>query len=446
MIDLNPSTVALLMFALLFALIFTGYPLAFCIGGIGMFAGFLIIGPSATVPLMYARAYGILQDYMLLAVPMFIFMGLMVQKSGVADNLFHTLQLWVGRVPGSLAIVTILTGALIAATVGVFSASIIMLGLTGLPAMVKASYNKGLAYGSVIAGGCLGILIPPSIMLVIYGPMSSLSVGKLFMGAFSAGISLALFYMLYILIRCAMTPHYAPTISLEEQQVPMSTKLRLLVTSLLPPVFLILAVLGSIFFGVAAPTEAAGIGALAALVMVASYKKLTWSVLTDVIYTTFKLSGFIIILVIGASIFTGVFLRLGGGQVVANLILAAPGGKWGAFAILMLIIFLLGMFLDWIGILLIIVPIVTPIGAALGFHSIWFAMMICINLQMAYMTPPFAPAIFILRGTLPADEAVGATMPIIRGVIPFIVIVMIFIVICIAVPEIVTWLPDNMIK
>jgi tripartite ATP-independent transporter DctM subunit len=446
MIQLEPSTVALLMFVLLFALIFTGYPLAFCIGGIGMFAGFLVIGPSATIPLMYARAYGILQDYMLLAVPMFIFMGLMVQKSGVADNLFHTLQLWVGRVPGSLAIVTIMTGALIAATVGVFSASIIMLGLTGLPAMMKANYNKGLAYGSVIAGGCLGILIPPSIMLVIYGPMSSLSVGKLFMGAFGAGVSLALFYVLYILVRCAVTPNYAPTISLEEQRVPMSTKLRLLVTSLLPPVFLILAVLGSIFFGVAAPTEAAGIGALASLMLVAAYKKLSWSVLTDVLYTTFKLSGFIIILVIGASIFTGIFLRLGGGKVVADLILASPGGKWGAFALLMLIIFLLGMFLDWIGILLIIVPIVTPIGSALGFHPIWFAMMICINLQMAYMTPPFAPAIFILRGTLPADEAVGATMPIIRGVIPFIVLVMIFIALCIAVPDIVTWLPDNMIR
>jgi tripartite ATP-independent transporter DctM subunit len=445
-IQLEPSTVALLMFVLLFALIFTGYPLAFCIGGIGMFAGFLVIGPSATIPLMYARVYGILQDYMLLAVPMFIFMGLMVQKSGVADNLFHTLQLWVGRVPGSLAIVTVMTGALIAATVGVFSASIIMLGLTGLPAMLKANYNKGLAYGSVIAGGCLGILIPPSIMLVIYGPMSSLSVGKLFMGAFGAGISLAIFYMIYILIRCAVTPNYAPTISLEEQQVPISTKLKLLVTSLLPPVFLILAVLGSIFFGIAAPTEAAGIGALASLVLVATYKKLSWSVLTDVLYTTFKLSGFIIILVAGASIFTGIFLRLGGGQVVAELILASPGGKWGAFALLMFIIFLLGMFLDWIGILLIIVPIVTPIGSALGFHPIWFAMMICINLQMAYMTPPFAPAIFILRGTLPADEAVGATMPIIRGVIPFIVLVMLFIALCIVFPDIVTWLPDNMIR
>lgn len=446
MIDVNPSTIALLMFVFLFALIFTGYPLAFCIGGVGMIAGFLALGPSVAIPLMYARSYGILQDYMLLAVPLFIFMGLMVQKSGVADKLFHTLQLWVGRVPGNLALVTILTGALVAATVGIFSASIIMLGLTGLPAMLKAGYNRGLAYGSVIAGGCLGILIPPSIMLVIYGPMSSLSVGKLFMGAFSAGLCLALIYVVYILIRCIATPGYAPTISLEDQMVPWGTKVRLLFTSLLPPVFLILAVLGSIFFGVAAPTEAAGIGALASIIMIASYKRLTWSVLTDVMYSTLKLSGFIIILVIGASVFTGVFLRLGGGQLVASLILDAPGGKWGAFAILMLAIFLLGMFLDWIGILLILVPIVTPIGDALGFHPIWFAMMICVNLQMAYMTPPFAPAIFILRGTLPAEEAVGATVPIIRGVIPFIILVMIFIAVCIAVPEIVTWLPDNMIR
>lgn len=441
---MSPTQVFLLMFGLLMVLVVTGFPLAFCIGGVGLIVGFIAMGPTM-FNLMYTRAYGALTDYTMLAVPLFIFMGVMVEKSGVAAGLFNTLHLLMGRVKGSMAMVTILTGAIIAATIGVFSASIVMLGMIALPAMLKADYDKQLACGSVIAGGCLGILIPPSIMLVLYGPMAGLSVGRLFMGAFGAGIGLTVLYIVYIAVRSLLQPGFAPSPNAEELAVPWKVKIRLMFTTLIPPVFLILAVLGSIFFGVAAPTEAAAVGALASMVMAAAYRKLNRPIMAEAMTTTLKVSAFIIMLVIGASIFTGTFLTLGGGEVVKDFVMAAPFGRWGALAIIMFTIFVLGMFLDWIGILLILVPLVTPIAAELGFQPIWFAMMICVNLQMAYMTPPFAPAIFFLRGVVPADSGIDTAL-IIRSVMPMVGLVILFLIICIAIPEIITFLPDHMIR
>ncbi len=440
---MSPAEITLLMFGLLLLLVFTGFPLAFCIGGVGMTVGIALMGTNM-LNLMYARAYGVLTDYTFLAVPLFIFMGVMVEKSGVAEGMFNTLQLLIGQIKGSMAIVTIMTGAVIAATIGVFSAAIVMLGMIALPAMLRAGYDRPLACSSVVAGGCLGILIPPSIMLVLYGPMAGLSVGKLFMAALSAGVLLAVVYMVYYAIRCAIQPHLAPVPTYREA-VPASTKVRMLFTSLLPPVVLILAVLGTIFFGVAAPTEAAAVGATASLFMALAYRKLNRKVMWGAMMLTLKVSAFIIVLVIGASCFTATFLTLGGGEVVKEFVLSAPGGRWGVLFIIMFIIFILGFFLDWIGILLILVPIITPIAAECGFDPIWFAMMVCVNLQMAYMTPPFAPAIYYLRGVVPADSGINTAL-IIKGVVPIIGLIIFYLVVACFVPEVFTYLPDRMIR
>ena len=270
-------------------------------------------------------------------------------------------------VRGGLAVATIWFGTILAATVGVIAASVTMLGLIALPAMLQRGYAKGIATGACTAGGSLGILIPPSIMLIIYGPMANISVGKLFIAAFPAGLTLSLLYTVYILVRCHIRPNEAPVMPLEERNVPLNRKLRLLFTALLPPVFLVLAVLGSIFFGIAAPTEAAAVGALASALMAAAYRKLNLRVLRDCCYTTAGTFSMVFIVVVGATFFTIVFLGLGCGQVVNSFVLAAPGGKWGIFFILMFIVFILGMLIDWIGIVLIMVPIVTPIAAQLGF-------------------------------------------------------------------------------
>jgi len=444
MIDWSPETITIVMFAAMLLLVLTGYPLAFCIGGVGMLMGILVFGPTA-LKLMYVRAHAAVTNYTLLAVPLFLFMGLMIERSGVAESLFDALNLWIGRLRGSLAIATVLTGTVLAACVGVFSASIVMLGLIALPAMLKRGYSRELACGSIIAGGCLGILIPPSIMIVLYGPMAGLSVGKLFMGAFGPGLMLSVLYMTYIAIRPIVQPSCAPPLPAAERNVSWGRKFYLLLTALVPPALLVLGVLGSIFFGIAAPTEAAGAGAFVATIIAAGYRKLNLRVLKETCLATLKASAFIIVIVTGASIFTGIFLSAGCGNVVADLIIAAPGGKWGAFVLIHFILFMLGMFLGWLGILLIMIPVVTPIGAALGFDPIWFALMIMVNLQMAYMTPPMAPAIFFLRGVVPPDSGID-TGTIIRGVVPIVALVMVGIVLLIIFPDIIMWLPNAMIK
>jgi tripartite ATP-independent transporter DctM subunit len=331
-----------------------------------------------------------------------------------------------------------------AACVGIIGASVTMLAVVGLPAMVKRGYNKSLASGTVCAGGTLGILIPPSIMLVVYGPMALISVGKLFMAAFVPGFVLSALYCLYVFVRCQIQKDLAPTVPLAERQVPFRQKTWKLATSLLPAALLIMSVLGVIFFGIAPPTEAAAIGALVATVLALAYRKLTWQVFKQTAHETFKLTSAVLLIAAASFAFTGVFLNSGGGNVVKEFILATPGGRWGAFAIIMFVCFILGMFIDWMGIIFIIVPIVTPVAPALGFDSLWFAMMIVVNLQMSFMTPPFAYAIFFTRAAAPPELGI-TTDDIIRGVLPYVALIVIALVLCIAFPELILWLPSKMI-
>lgn len=444
MITMSPEMVTIAMVAGLLVGVVTGYPLGLVLGGIALLVGVVAWGPSV-FPLFYSRLYGVVTEYTFLAVPLFIFMGIMVQSSGCADKLFGALHLWLGGFRGGLAIASVLLGTMLAACVGVIAASVTMLALIALPAMLNRGYSKELSTGACCAGGTLGILIPPSIMLILYGPMAMISVGKLFMAAFIPGLVLSGLYSAYIGIWCLFKPKEGPAIPAEERAVSWRKKTFLLITSLVPPVVLIMAVLGSIFFGIAAPTEAAAVGALAAIVMVIAYRALSFQVLKESLYRTMRTFSMIFVIVVCASLFTGVFLGLGCGNVVASIVLAAPFGRWGAFAVIMLVIFVLGMFIDWIGIILIMIPIVSPIGVELGFDPLWFAMMIIVNLQMSFLSPPFAYAIFFLKGVTTPEMGVD-TSHIIRGVLPFIGLIMVGLGLFVGFPQLILWLPGMMIK
>ena len=444
MVEMSPELVVAVSFAGIFVGILLGYPLPFVVGGVAMFLGWAVIGPQVFT-LLRLRLWAMMTDYVLLAIPLFVFMGSMVEKSGVAERLYSGFYLSFGKVRGGLAVTTILVGTVLAACVGIIAASVIMLGLIGVPSMLKRGYNKELICGSVCAGGSLGILIPPSIMLVIYGPMASISVGKLLMGAFGPGLLLSALYISYIVVLSWLKPSVAPAMAEEERAVSLKRKVFILVTGTLPPLVLVLSVLGAIFFGIASPTEAAACGALVATLLALAYRRLGWETAKAVMLETVRVTGMALLIGWSASMFTGVFLRLGGGDVISSMLMAAPFGRWGAFVLVMLVVFALGFLIDWIAIVFIIVPIVSPIIPELGFDPLWFAIMVCVNLQMALMTPPMAPAIFFLKGITKPEWGIE-TGHIIRGIIPFVIFVMVGLAICIAVPDIILWLPHQMIK
>ncbi|MCK9355675.1 MAG: TRAP transporter large permease subunit [Dehalococcoidia bacterium] len=445
MVDMSPELVTIVMFGLATVGILIGFPLVFVLGTVAMLVGTLALGASGAWSLFYARIWDMMSNYVFLAVPMFVFMGMMVEKSGAADRLYAGLHLAFGPFRGGLAIATILMGTILAACVGVIAASVIMIALIATPSMLQRGYNKELVCGCVCAGGTLGILIPPSLMLVVYGPMAEISVGKLFMGAFGPGFLLSGLYMVYVAIRAWLRPEDAPPMPLEERQVSMTHRLHVLVTGMLPPLFLMFSVLGAIFFGIAAATEAAAVGALAAVALTFFYRRLTWPVMRDCMLETMRITSMALVIGWSAQMFVGVFLRLGGGEVIQDVLLAMPGGKWGTFFAVQFIIFALGFLIDWIGIVFIMVPLVSPLAPVLGFDPLWFAMMIVVNLQMSFMTPPMAYAIFYLKGIAKPEWNID-TGHIIRGVTPFVGIIVIALILCILFPDIILWLPHQMIK
>jgi len=444
MIEISVEVITAIMFGGILLGVLTGYPLPIIFGGLGLGVGYLTMGPSVG-KLLYPRIFDALTNYILLAVPLFIFMGMMLESSGIAEKLYKALYVWFGGIKGGLAIATILLGTVLAACVGIIAASVTMLALVALPSMIKRGYDKALASGCVCAGGTLGILIPPSIMIVIYGPTAGISVGKLLMAAFMPGFLLSALYMAYAAIRCYLEPQLGPPIPAEESRIPFSKKTAMLASALLPTAILVLAVLGSIFLGVASPTEAAGVGALAATMLALGYRKLSWKVIERSGIETVKLCGMIFLFVVMAFAFTGVFISTGAGKLVAKWILAVPGGKWGGFLVIQLLVFLLGFFLDWLGIILIMVPIVTPIAAIHNFDAVWFATMVMVNLQTSFMTPPFAGAIFICKGVAPPELNITFG-DVVRGVMPFVYLILVGVVLCVAFPEIILWLPSKMIK
>jgi tripartite ATP-independent transporter DctM subunit len=440
---LIPEVLTIVMLGGVLVVKMIGYPLAIPVGAFALVFGYLLFG-EAGFALFYHRFFAIITSYPLLAIPLFVFMGLMMEYAGVTTRMFEVLYLWLGGLKGGLGIVTVMVGTILAASVGVVGASVTLLTVVALPAMVKRGYSKSLAAATVCAAGTLGILIPPSVMIIIYGPMAGISVGKLFMAAFIPGLVLAGLYIVYIAIRSYLQPQIAPPVSAEERAVPLKKKFSMLFLSLVPPVIIIFAVLGTIFFGIAPPTEAAAVGAFATTMLTIAYRKFSLNVLKEVAIQTLKITSMILLIGGTSFAFVGVFIPAGGGEVVREVIMAAPGGRWGIFAAVMLLIFLLGFIVDWIGIVFIMVPILAPLAPMLGFDPIWFAMMVMINLQMAFMTPPFAVAIFYLVGAAPPE--LGVTMgDCIRGVWSFIAIIIITMGLCIVFPQLILWLPAILI-
>jgi len=445
MVDINPVVLTIIMFGGLLLLITTGYPLGILLIGIGTGVGFLLLGP-AVFELFRLSSFKILSSFVFMAVPLFIFMGAMVEKSGIAAKMYDTLYIWLGGLRGGLALSVIIIGTILAACIGIIAASVITMGLIAYPAMLKRDYDKSFASGSVCAGGTLGTLIPPCILLIVYGPTAGISVGKLFMSGFEAGLVVSGLYMTYIVVRAFIQKDIGPPISPEERKMPLLPKLMMIPSSLLPPMGLILSVLGAIFFGIATPTEAAALGALASIVMAAGFRRLNWSVLSYAMSSTVRNTCMVMLVCISALIFTTVFNYGGGAEVVSEAILAAPFGKWGSLGVILVIVLILGMFIDWMGIVFLVVPIATPIGAILGFDRLWFAMMIIVCLHAAYITPPFATAIFFFKGIVKPEWGGITSREIIIGVLPYIGILVFSLILFAVFPQLLLWLPSIMIK
>ncbi|MCW8944386.1 MAG: TRAP transporter large permease subunit [Sedimenticola sp.] len=447
------------MFVSFIALLFTGFPVAWALAGVGIaFAGIGYLADAhldtmtgldySTLGLTVGRIFGIMDNWVLVALPMFIFMGLMLDKSGVAERMMHAMQGLFGRVRGGLAISVTLIGIILAASTGIIGASVVLLGVMSLPVMMRQKYSKTLALGTVAGAGCLGILIPPSIMLVIMGDQMGLSVGDLFMGAVFPGIILGVLYILYILGFSFFKPASAP-LAADVQPVSMPVVWGVFKT-ILPPAGLILAVLGSIFAGIATVTEASGIGALGAIVMAASYRQLNWAVMKEVTINTFNTSAYIFAIFVGATVFALVLRELGGDELIESTLTGLPFGPYGIIAFILAIVFLLGFFLDWIEISLIILPLLAPVIKGLGLdidghgvvdnpELVWFALLVAVTLQTSFLTPPVGFALFYLKGVCPPGISL---MDIYKGVIPFIVLQLLGLLIVAFFPEVVTWLPS----
>ncbi len=434
---MSPEILTLLMFLGILVGVFAGFPIGFTLGGLALIFGYLGWGPQI-VPLFASQAYGLMTNFVIIAVPLFVFMGCMLEQSGIAEQAFDVIYKWFGRIKGGLALATVVISTLFAACTGIVGASVTTMGLIALPSMLSRGYDKSLATGTVAAGGTLGILIPPSIMLILYGPMAGVSVVELFAAAIIPGLLLAGLYSLYIFIRCQLQPDLAPISPEEGRETISLISLLVSMKTFLPFIVLILAVLGAIFFGITAPTEAAGLGALGSIIIAAAHRKLTFKTMYEVSKTTLRVSSMIIFVALGAYTFTAVFFGIGGGRIVANFISGLGLGAYGVLAVVLFLTFLLGMFIDWVGILLIIVPIFIPILKMYGFDPLWSGMLIMITLQSSFLTPPFAYALFYIRSITSKEVEL---IDIYKGVVPFVSLQLIGLVLSILFPQIITWLP-----
>ena len=443
---MGSEALPILMFIVLMVAIALGHPLAVTLAAVATLFGLIDNGGNvlALIDLFTNNNWGNFLNYTLVSLPLFIFMAQVLDRAKVSEELFEALYIILGGLKGGLGIAIIVVSTVFAATTGIVGASVVAMSLMAAPSLLKKGYNKGMSAGIITSSGTLGILIPPSIMLVVYAPQAGLSVGQMFMGAVFPGLLLSALYIAYVAIRCRINPALGPSIPADQITEFTAAKFLRLLKALLPPVLLIAAVLGTIFLGIAPPTEAAAVGCSASILLAVCYGKFSWELIRKASIETLKVSAFVVLIAALCYAFVGIFMSAGSGDVVARFILSFPGGKWVSFTVIMAIVFMLGMFIEWIGIVFIVVPIFTPIMTELGFNPLWAGMMVCINLQMAFQTPPMAMSIFVLKGTAPKE--LGVTMwDIIKGVIPFLLIIMLVLVLCSIFPEIILWLPEKMI-
>jgi len=430
------EVLAIILFLSIFILILYGYPVAFTLGGISVIYALLFLEP-ATFAAFPPRIMGVMNNQVLLAVPLFIFMGIMLEKSGLAESLLETMSMLFARINGGLAISVVLVGALLAASTGIVGATVITMGLISLPTMLKRGYQPALASGTIAASGTLGQIIPPSVVLVLLGSVLNVSVGDLFAAAVVPGLILVVAYLLYIIFVATIFPAMAPPLPVEEVRAFMQDKKVFwskVFKAFLMPLVLIVSVLGSIFMGFASPTEAAAVGALGASVLTLVQGRFTMGVLKSVVRETTHLTTMVFIILLGATTFSFVFREMNGDQYLTGLIQQSNLSPMGFLFLVMLIVFVAGFFIDFIEIIFIIVPVVAPVFKAMEVDLIWIGILLALNLQTSFLTPPFGFSLFYLKGVAP-DEVTTAHLY--KGIIPFVVIQMILLFLVISFPEII---------
>jgi tripartite ATP-independent transporter DctM subunit len=435
----------LLMLGLIVVAILLGFPTAFTLMGLGMIFGFIAFyrswQPWQDNPVfdqMVLRTFGVMTNDIVISIPLFVFMGYLIERANVIDRLFYSLQLALHRVPGSLAVATIATCTLFATATGIVGATVTLMGLLALPAMLRAGYDTRLSAGVITAGGCLGILIPPSVMLILYGATAGVSVVQLYAGALLPGVMLAFLYVVYVIVRAKMNPALAPALSGKDLDVPLAQVLKLLVTSFVPLTALILAVLGSIVAGIATPTEAAAIGALGACLLAIAYRKLTWARFQEAVFLTARTTAMVCWLLVGSALFSAVFALLGGQALLEGWIKSMDLSPTAFLVLSQAIIFLLGWPLEWTEIIVIFVPIFLPLLDHFGIDPLFFGILVALNLQAAFLSPPVAMAAFYLKGVAPPHVTLGQ---IFRGMLPFMGVQVGAMVLLYLFPQIALWLP-----
>ena len=444
-LDISIELLTLIMFGSLLALLMAGLPLAFVTGGLACVFLF-VLGDARALNIVPSRIFPLMTNYQLSAIPLFIFMAAMLERAGIINDMFDVIYKVLGGVKGGLASATIIASTILAAMVGVIGAAVVTMGIIALPAMLKRHYDPKIAMGSIMAGGTLGILIPPSILAIIYAVVAEQSVGELFIGAVIPGLMLSGLYILYVTMRCYINPDLGPPIP-EVERVSTAEKIRL-IGKMSAPIALIVVVLGVIFTGVATPVEAAGIGTFGAFIVAAIHRKLDWPTIREACLTTLKASAMVIWIMFGATIFVGLYVLEGGQQFVQETLAATGLGPWGILILMQILLVILGMFLDWVGILLLCVPIFVPIIKALGATAfgldspddlvLWFGVLYLVNMQMSFLSPPFGYALFYLRGVAPAEIPMT---DIFKSALPFLALQVAGLAICMLFPEVITWLP-----
>jgi tripartite ATP-independent transporter DctM subunit len=448
-LSIDIAWLTLLLFGSLAILLALGLPMAFCTGSLAVIFLY-VFGNSAILNMMPSRIFPFMTDYQLSAVPLFIFMAAMLEKSGVIEELFDVVYKWLGSVKGGLASATVIACTALAAMVGVVGATEVTMGMIALPAMLKRGYDPKIACGSLLAGGTLGILIPPSVMAIVYAVVAQQSLGELLVGSIFPGLLLSSLYISYITIRCYMNPKLGPALA-KEELVSFREKLRLLKNTV-APILLIVLVLGVIFVGIATPVEAAGIGTFGALFVSALHRRLNWLNIQGAVIATLKATAMVMWIFFGATMFVGFFIVKGGQTFVANTILGTGLPPYGILFLMMGILFALGMFLDWVGILLLTVPIFLPIlkglewgglfdlsGVAPEDVPLWYGVIFIVNMQMAFLSPPFGYSLFYLKSVAPSEISMAT---IFRSAVDFIALQAIALGLCILFPQIVLWLPS----
>ncbi len=441
---MSVEVITILMFAALMGSIAFGHPLAITLTAVATVFGLLTNGfdVPGLLGLFANNAWGIFLNYTLVAIPLFIFMAQILDRSKVSEGLFEALYIVLGGLRGGLGMAVIVVSTVFAATTGIVGASVVAMGLMAGPALLKRGYDRSLSAGIICSSGTLGILIPPSIMLVVYGGLTGqkeTSVGNLFAAAILPGLLLSGLYLLYVGIRCYLNPKVGPPIPAADRTATVMQKVTMTLKNFVPPFGLILTVMGTILAGIATPTEAAALGCVGALILALVTRKLNWEVITQASISTARTTAMIMALFVGGKFFSVVFLSMGGGDVVADVLLGMDVSPYVVFIIMMAVVFFMGMFIDWAAILLVVVPIFTPIAMDLNFNPLWFAMMVCINLQTSFLTPPFGYSLFYFKGVAPPEYTMGDVY---RGIIPFVTIQIIGLALLIAFPQIITYLPD----